>query len=216
MGDAALSLVEPNEVKERALTIIEQANAIIIRDSEEYKSAGELWKAIKGLKEQVNETFKPIIEKAHAAHREALAQKAKIFDPLDAASRTVKTVMERYDRDQESLRLLEEKRLREEARKAEEERLLMEAIAAEAAGEKEEAKAIMEEPVYVPPIIVPKATPKLNGGPVYRTIWKFRIKDMNAIPRQYMIPNEVAIGGVVRSLKNQANIPGIEVYEERV
>jgi hypothetical protein len=73
----------------------------------------------------------------------------------------------------------------------------------------------MEEPVYAPPVIVPKTVPKLNGGPVYRTITKFRIINEALIPRQYMMPDLVKIGGVVRALKNQTNVPGIEVYEER-
>lgn len=203
------------EIGTRALTVIEQANVIIVRNSTDYTQAGILWKLIKDLKEKVNDTFKPIIEKAHAAHKEALAQKAKIFDPLDAASRTVKGAMEKYDREQEAIRQVEERRLREIARKAEEERLLAEAIAAETAGHKEEAAAIMEEPVYVPPVVIPKTVPKLNGGPIYRTIIKFRIVNEALIPRQYMMPDMVKIGGVVRALKNQANIPGIEIYDER-
>lgn len=240
------------EVSTRALTIVEQANAVVIRTSENYTAAGALWKAIKDLKTQVNDTFKPIIEKAHAAHKEALAQKAKIFDPLDAASKTVKGAMEKYDREQEAIRLAEEKRLREIAekeeaerrrielerleavRKAEEDRLMEAAAAAEKAGDakraeelaaaavditedaKQEAAVIAAEPVYVPPVVIPKTVPKVSGGPVYRTIIKFRIINESAIPRQYMMPNEVKIGQVVRALKKETNIPGIEIYEERV
>ena len=203
------------EVSTKALTVIEQANAVTIIDSQGYMAAGELWKAIKGLKDQVVDTFKPIIDKAHAAHKEALAQKAKIFDPLDSASRTVKGAMEKYDREQEAIRQAEERRLQEIARKAEEERKLQEALAAEASGNKEEAAAIINEEVYVPPVIVPKAMPKINGGPVYRTVIKFRIINESLIPRQYMVPDLVKIGGVVRALKKEAKIPGIEVYEER-
>jgi len=214
MGEAA-EVLQPQEVSTRALTIIEQAHAITIRDSEDYTRAGDLWKSIKDLKEQVNETFSPIISKAHAAHKEALAQKAKIFDPLDAAGRIVKKVMERYDTAQEAIRQAEERRLREIARKAEEERLLMEAIAAEAAGEKEEATAIMEAPVYVAPVVVPKEVPKVQGVS-FRTIWRYRITDERKIPREYLKPDDVKIGQVVRALKNQTNLPGIETYEERV
>lgn len=225
MGEAAEVLeFQPNEVKERALTIIEQANAIVITDNSGYNSAGLLWKNIKELKEQVNSTFKPIIEKAHAAHKEALAQKAKIFDPLDAASRTVKSAMEKYDREQEAIRQAEQRRLAEIARKQAEEQALLDAIAAEeeakrngatAEEAKAEAEAIINEPVYVPPVMVPKAVPKMQGGPVYRTVTKFEVVNESLIPRQYLTPDMVKIGGVVRALKQAANIPGIRVYEER-
>ena len=94
--------------------------------------------------------------------------------------------------------------------------LLAEAAAAEAAGDKEEAAAIISAPTYVPAVILEKTVPKMAGGPVYRTITKFRIVDVNLIPRVYMVPDEVKIGGVVRALKRATDIPGIEVYEERV
>lgn len=205
-----------DNVKMSALTIVEQANALTIKDGKDYVGAGSLWKTIKELKEKVNETFKPIIEKAHAAHKEALAQKAKIFDPLEMAGKTVKGLMERYDREQEAIRQAEERRLREIARKAEEERILQEAIEAEKNGYDEEVETILEEPVYVPPVIVEKEVPKVSGGPVYRTVWKFRIKDVRLIPKEYLVPDEVKIGGVVRAMKESTNIPGVEVYSERV
>lgn len=204
------------EVSTKALTVIEQANAVTITDSQGYMAAGELWKAIKALKDQVVDTFKPIIDKAHAAHKEALAQKAKIFDPLDTASRTVKSLMEKYDREQEAIRQAEERRLQEIARKAEEDRKLQEALAMEATGNKEEAQVIINEEVYVPPVIVPKAVPKMSGGPVYRTIWDFEIINEALIPRQYLIPDLVKIGGVARALKKEAKIPGVNVWEKRV
>ena len=203
------------EVSARALTIIEQANVLTVKDGEDYVEAGVLWKAIKELKDKVNETFKPIIEKAHAAHKEALAQKAKIFDPLEMAGRTVKGVMESWDREQEAIRQAEERRLREIARKEEEERRLQEAIEAEANGEKDKAEDILKEEIYIPPVILAKATPKASGGPVYRTIWKFRIINADLIPKMYMQPDEIKIGGVVRAMKGQTQIPGIEVYSER-
>jgi hypothetical protein len=214
MAEAALQL-QPEEVSTKALSIIEQGNAVVIKNSEDYTAAGNLWTTIKGIMKQVDESFDPIIQKAHQAHKEAVAQKAKIYDPLKSVYVYVKKVMSDYDAEQERLRKAEEARLREIARKEEEERLLQEAIAAEASGNKEEAAAIIEEPVYVPPVVVKKEVPKVQGMS-FRTIWKFRITDEKKIPREYLKPDEVKIGGVVRSMKKQTNIPGIEAYEERV
>jgi hypothetical protein len=140
----------------------------------------------------------------------------------------------------EALRRAEEEKRRNEElarleaeRKAEEERLLEAAMAAELAGDnttaealtlaavqttaeaKQEAAAIQAEPVYVAPVVLPKATPKLQGGPIYKTIWKYRITDPLMIPRQYLIPDEKTIGAVVRSSQGRVNIPGVQPYEER-
>jgi hypothetical protein len=215
MGETALKLVETNEVETKALSIVDQAKAVKVIDSESYTAAGGLWKAIKDMMKEVSDTFDPIITAAHASHKKALEQKAKFYTPLEKAYKDVKKLMSDYDTAQEAIRQAEEARLREIARKAEEERLLMEAIAAEAVGEKEEAAAIINEPVYVPPVVVQKEVPKVQGMS-FRTIWKFRIVDGTKIPRNYMIPDEVKIGQVVRALKKESNIPGIEVYEERV
>ena len=203
------------EVSTRALTIIEQANVLTVKDGKDYVEAGVLWKAIKELKDKVNETFKPIIEKAHAAHKEALAQKAKIFDPLEMAGRLVKGIMEKYNREQEAIRQAKERRLREIARKEEEERRLREAIEAEANGEKDISEAILEEPIYVPPIIIEKEVPKVSGI-VFREIWDFEIVDEKLIPFEYLQPNMIKIGSVVRSLKSATNIPGIRAFSRRV
>ena len=203
------------EVSTRALTIIEQANVLTVKDGKDYVEAGVLWKAIKELKDKVNETFKPIIEKAHAAHKEALAQKAKIFDPLEMAGRLVKGIMEKYNREQKAIRQAKERRLREIARKEEEERRLREAIEAEANGEKDISEAILEEPIYVPPIIIEKEVPKVSGI-VFREIWDFEIVDEKLIPFEYLQPNMIKIGSVVRSLKSATNIPGIRAFSRRV
>ena len=224
MAEPALQLVETTEVENKALSIMDQAKAVKIVDAGSYTVAGLLWKSIKDMMKEVADTFDPIIEKAHASHKEALAQKAKFYAPLEAAYRSIKGLMSTYDAEQERIRLAEQRRLDEIARKAEEERLLQEAIAAEEEARRngatkeeaaQEAEAVIAAPVYVAPVIIPKATPKLAGGPVYRTIWKFRITDAAKIPRQYLVPDEVKIGQIVRALKRESNIPGIEPYEER-
>jgi hypothetical protein len=224
MGEAAIQLVETSEVETKSLTIIDQAKAVIVRDHETYTAAGTLWKSIGDMIKEVKDTFDPICDAAFAAHRAATSKRAKYLDPLTKAYKDVKKLMSDYDLEQERIRQAEQRRLEEISRKEEEERRLMEAIAAEealkAAGmtkqeAAQEATAIMEEPVSVAPVVVQKSTPKLQGGPVYRTVWKFRIKDVSKIPREYMVPDEVKIGQIVRALKKQTNIPGIEPYEER-
>lgn len=239
------------EVEQKSLTIVDRAKMVKIIDAETYTAAGSLWKAIKDMMKEVADTFDPLIEANHRAHKAALEKKAKFYGPLEAAYRSVKGLMSAYDQEQERIRQAEQRRLEEIARKeeaerrrvelerleaerkAEEARLMEAAAAAEAAGDKQqaedmaaaaiaatemakqEAAAIQAEKPYTPPVILPKATPKLDGGPVYRTVKKFRIVNESLIPRQYMIPDMVKIGGVVRALGLSANITGVEIYEER-
>jgi hypothetical protein len=210
------SVVETGEVESKALSIVEQAKGIAIIDADSYVAAGTIWKGIRDMMNEISETFDPIIQQQHKAHKMAIEKKNKFFIPLENAAKAVKKLMANYDQEQEKKRLLEQRRLEEEARKKEEDMRLEEAILAEAMGDTEGAKEILDEPVFVPPVVVAKETPKIQGGPVSRTIYKFRITDASLIPRQFLIPDMVAIGGVVRSLKEKASIPGIEVYEDKV
>jgi vacuolar-type H+-ATPase subunit I/STV1 len=208
--------IEEREVETKALSIVDKAKLIKVTDAPSYLFAGDLWKVIDATIKEVKATFDPIVEAAHKAHKEATTKRASFLDPLENAKKGVKSLMSAYDAEQDRIRLAEQKRLEEEQRKREEEERLALAVELEQSGEKEQAEAVLETPVPVVPVILQKATPKLEGGPVYRTVWKFRIVDLNLIPRQYLIPDEVKIGGVVRALKGDCNIPGVEVYQERV
>lgn len=216
---------EAEEVTTRALTIPEQANAVKIVDADSYVKASGLWQDIRALRAKVKESFDPIIQKAHAAHRAALDSKAKVDAPLEVAEKTVKKAMNAWDEEQERIRQEEQRRLQEEARKREEEARLAAAIEAEQAGAKEEAEQILEEPVYVAPVVVQKQTPKVQGGPVFRTVWKHQVTDLIALvkavaaghaPLTAIQANDVFLGQQARSLKDALRIPGVKAYSERV
>ncbi len=224
MAELALKLIETEEVESKALSIVEQANMVKVTDAESYRVAGFLWKTIGEVMKEVSETFDPIISATHKAHTQACDQKKKYYVPLEKAYKEVKRLMGVFESEQERIRQEEQRRLEEEARISAEEHLLKDAIYAEeealqngASPEEaaQEAEAVISQPVRVAPVVLPKATPKVQGV-VFRTIWKFRIKDANAIPRQYLIPDEKAIGAVVRSSQGRIRIAGIEPYEERV
>lgn len=203
-----------DDLETRALSLPEQARTISIVTAHDYERAGEFLLTVKDLRKEIQETFGPLKEKAWAAHKAIVAEEKRHEDPLIKAEGIVKPLMVAWDREQARIREEEERRLREEARKREEERQLQAAIEAELEGNKAEAEAIIAEPVYVPPVVLPKATPKVVGIAT-KTNWKFRITDISKIPREYLCPDEVKIGQMVRALKEQFNVPGIEAYPEQ-
>jgi len=212
MGEAA-EVITIQEIQERALTVPEKARNVKIMDDKTYEAAGEILLQIKDLRKQIDAAFDPIIKKAHEAHKEAVSQKKRADAPLVEAENILKPQIGAYLAEKERQRREEEERLREEARKQEEEERLRAAIAAEQAGQKEVAEEIMETPFVVAPVVVPKTTPKVAGIST-RQNWKFRIVSEKLIPREYLAPDMVKIGGVVRALKDKANIPGVEVFPE--
>jgi hypothetical protein len=131
----------------------------------------------------------------------------------------------------------------EEERKAEETRLLEAAAAAEKAGDKAQAEelataavqiteeanqevaAIAAEPVYVAPVVLPKATPKLAGGPVYRETWSAEITDIKALCRavgagtastEFVQGNMPALNKMAIAMKSTMNVPGVRAISKRV
>lgn len=202
-----------NEVTTLALSVPEQAKQISIKTMDDYVRAGEIMLTIKAIRKKITETFKPIKQKMDAAKQEVLDQERAADAPLKEAEALLSPQIIAWNREQERIRQEEERRLQEEARKQEEERRLQEAILAEQHGQKEEAEAIMETPVQVAPVVVPKSVPKVSGMSI-RDNWKFKITNEKLIPREYLKVDEVKIGQVVRALKSATNIPGIEVYNE--
>jgi hypothetical protein len=116
-----------NEIQGQALSWPMRAQVFTVFNAEAYALGWEYLKGIKALRVRAEQTFRPIIEKAHAAHKEACAQLKKIDQPLEQAERAIKGKLVAYEEEQERLRLAEQARLQaeEDARRAEQERLLL-------------------------------------------------------------------------------------------
>lgn len=106
----------------------------------------------------------------------------------------------------------------ESANAEERARLLREAEAADrkaaAANAKADAKAEDAAAVIAPVVQVAAAAPRQQGEAT-RSIWKCRVVDVAAIPREYMVPNEKALDGIAKATKGAIKIAGVEFYEEK-
>ena len=104
-----------------------------------------------------------------------------------------------------------------EVKKREAERLKKEAAEQEARAKRQAEEEARIAAANVQDVKVLPSTPKVAGirG---RVNWRFRIVNADLIPRQYLIPDEVSIGQMVRNAKDKAkaekSCPGIEVYSE--
>jgi len=204
---------EIKNVEVKALALPEQARQVRVIDNPSMEKANRLLMDIRAMRKEIQDTFKPLAEKAHQAHK-AILEKQKFTEaPLVEAEGILKTQIKSYIDEVERLRREEERHLQEIARKQEEERRLAEALQAEAEGNNEEAEAILEEPAFIPMPTIKADIPKVDNR-LFRKLWKFKVIDESKIPRQYLMPDMVKIGGVVRAMKGATNIPGIQVYEE--
>ncbi len=194
--------METKEIATRSEDILTETKQIEIRDDVQYQAAAEMLKQIKALQKELDAYFDPAISKAYQAHRAMLAAKKKQSEPLKSAENLLKQKIGEYARELERRRREEQERLRKLA----EERRLREAIET---GD----DTLLDEAVIVPEL--PQRIERLEGISVAET-WKFRIVDETRIPQEYLMPDEKKIGQVVRALKQNTSIPGVEVYAEDV
>lgn len=217
--------LEADEIENKAMSIPEEAKAIIVTDDISFQKASRVLLTIKDLRKEINATFDPIIKKQFEAHREAVAQKKKVDAPLIEAENIIKPRIAAYHDEQERQRREEEFRLQEEARKKAEEEQLSDAVAAEQAGMSDVAESIMDEAPYTPTVVVPqKSTAKVDGVS-FRESYKAQVFDIKAlcravvegkVPANVVMPDMTVLNGLARSLKGQLSYPGVKVVCEKV
>lgn len=200
-----------------------KAQAVTVVDTGSYQIAANLLLDIKGLRTEIAATFGPIIQKAHAAHKEAVAQRTKHEEPLKTAEALIKGRMGTWQRAEEERQRLEAARLAAEARRRDEETRLREAEALEEAGEAEAAERVLDEPPPPPPPPPPSRVPKVSGISG-RDVWNFEVVDFPAlvkavaagtVPLAAIEPDTKVLGQQARSLKGEMKWPGVRVWSDR-
>ena len=213
------------EIESKALAIPEQAKLITVTDNESMERANTFKLDIKAMMKEVDDFFKPMADKAFAAHRAITGKWNETKAPLKAADDHVTNQVKLYLAEVRRAQEAEEARLREKARKEEEERRLAEAEALEKEGRPEEAEEILSEPItYVAPVVHIE-TPKVDNR-MYRTQLKVRVKDRIAFLAKcppdvlLMCLNEAAWSTIESGLSRKAKAlgrafsqAGCEVYE---
>lgn len=218
----AIAIVEPrgkeiDVLRTEGSTSIEEARqlAAAIKDPKTLEAAAKYMLTAKAKGKAVKERLAGPKAKAKAAYQEWIDLEKELLAPYTAIEDDIiKPAMSRYDDEQERLRREEQRRRDEAERKRLEDEQLERAKEAADQGNAEEAEEILNEPVVAPPVVIPKAA--APAGISYRLVWRFKITDPEKIPRQYLMVDETKIGAVVRAMKGETAIEGIQVYSEKV
>ena len=211
----ALAGPDTTAIDGECATFVERANFFVVNSSVDYERVAGFVKTIKVMRKRIDDTFDPTIKATNTAHKQALAAKKAFSVPLDEAEYIVKVKLVDYRNEQERIRRAEEDRLRAIARKEEEDRRVAHAARLESEGAVEQAKAVLETPGPVTPIVVARTTPKVKGIST-RKAWKWRVVDEAQIPRAYMLIDEKKLNDHARSMGSAASVPGIGFYSQDV
>jgi len=206
------------EVKETE--VVQTALSIVITNNDEETFAVEYCKIIKNLQKEVNDTFDPIVEKAHQTHKEATTQRNRHLNPLLEAEKAVKQRIKDY-------RLMLEQKRQEEERiakermdriiKAEQEKLMQQAEEAKDKGDNETADKLAVQAVSTEAGgVFVESKAKAQEGLSSSIVWKGRVVDLSQVPQEFLIitPNQKAIDAYIKIYGKNNPIKGVEYYQD--
>lgn len=223
MSTAAVITPAPQqqELGQQVVTWTQFANGLEITDESTADRASRCLVTVKELQSQADESFDPIIKKAYEAHREAIAQKKRIVEPLEQATATLKTKLGSWLEEERRRIEDEQRRLQAEADHRAAEQREAEIEEAEVSGATtEEIEVLAQAPLAVAPVL--RTVPKLNGVSA-RQLWLAQVTDLQALVKfiaqnpQYLNlvqPNTTAINALARTLRSAAQIPGVKVWQD--
>lgn len=215
-----------SEIKQEALTVIEQAKIVRIVDQASYDEAADLLlNQIKPFRKRWLAYWSDVKGPAWQAYQ-AIQKKFTDGDkPLEAAENTVKAEINRFDQEQERIRAERQREAEETLRKQQEEENLRAATMAEESGAtEEEVNAIVSAPIVTvaPPV---EPTYAKASGISSRENWKARVTDLKKlcaaigkgqVPITYVLPNESVLNARAKADKQTLNVPGVVAFNDPV
>lgn len=203
-----------SDTNQEGIDAISRAKSIAINSREEYAAADQFCASLKELEKKVDEAYDEHISSAFKAHRSLVAKKNSFEQPILEARKIIKAKLVSWQDYEEEQRKKEEIKQQAEASKRANDEAIAYAQQAHSIGDAEEAERIINAPVEVPVIVVPKSAPKTTT--TLQTRWDFRITDPASVPREYLMVDTVKVGQIVRALKNETRIPGVEAYSRKI
>jgi len=237
-----IATADAPQLEQQGGTLAKTIDALQVTTPETFGEAGALLRDVAAYIKRVGEITEPVVTAAHKAHQAAVLQRTNLLRPAENAKRILGTRMAAYEqevarqhreaeaareRERVALEAAERERVAAEQRRLQAEaddRQIAAAAAAEAAGDAQLAERIVSErplvtlppprPVFVPPVAAPLAP--AVAGVSFRDDWDFEVTNLAAIPREYMMPDEVKIRRVVKAMRGACSIPGIKAIPKRV
>lgn len=191
---AELALVERRE------DLVGKANALEVTNADTYATASEYAKTLAGWIKEAEAHFDPDIEAANRLHKSLCAKRTDFIGPLKAAFEAMKERAGAWWRKAEAERQAEQRRLEAAAREEadrERQRLLEDAKKAAAAGDVQEAAAIVAESkaIEAAPVTTKRVAPPVRGV-AHKENWTYEIKDFPAfvcaVARPHVLADLVA------------------------
>jgi hypothetical protein len=223
MNEMTKSSAKEQESEQAAALLKIQADTVVVTNKEEYDAALAVDKKAREAKRAFHEWFDPIDDASKKQRATTIAQGKKIDEPLDYVVKTIsRKTSEWYSAEQARIRA-EQKAAEDAARKAAEDAALAAAEELEKSGMTAAADAILETPVVIQKVEVPKF--EKQEGVLYRTQYSAEVVSLmdlvkaiadGKVPVSYLMANTTALNSWARSTQGTDSIPGVKVVTETI
>ncbi len=201
-----------SEFLARVTAYLDKADSIEINSNESWSVADKMICEGQRIKAGVEEKVDPLVKELHKRHKDAVAFRAELLNPIESGSQLLVKKMQTFktlhDKEQEARR----ERIEAELLAKQKENCLQQAKEMEGAGMPQEAiDAVInlgEEAVYVP-------TNELRSKTNFKIGWDIEITDEEAIPDIYTnrVIDMALIKSIVKKKKGNVKIPGVRIYQ---
>ena len=204
MEGTALLRIDPRQdaivigFYDEAKKLLDYANARVITSLDDAKLATDDLSMIAKLKKAMESKRKDYLQPFQDHVKEVNEIYKTLMQPIETADMVTRSKVLSFQREQAELK----------AKQEEINRLRMEAATKEAELNNGEIK---ESVNIIDVVTVPTHVYADNGTLGTSKVWKFEVEDLTKIPLEYLIPDMVKIGKVVRA---GVKIPGVKSWQE--
>ena len=200
---------------ESNLATIEQL-VFVVQNESDRKDVLEKVRIAKTIKRSAIAFFKESKELADRTHKAICANEKAVTNRCDIIEGNGKRAIIKHDDFREEEREKERIRLQAEAdEKARRERDRLKKQAAKLKTPERKEALLEEAESVIAPVVQLEEQEKTEGVSAHKN-WKYRVINIDEVPREYMIENDKALSGLAKSTKGSIKIPGIEFYQESI
>lgn len=213
------------EITSEARALVSQAEhdlttleSFTITSPVEFQQSADLLKLVKSRYNEIESKRKELVKPIDEAKKGL----QDFFNPsltrLKNAEMHIKSAIASWQ-NQERLRIAEQERKLRELALKEQQRIDGDALDAATEAHQKGDSAFAEEILNnVPQVGIPAIVSPDNKaqGISMRDNWKYRVIDVNLIPRDYMMPDDKLLTSIAKAKHDGIRIPGVEFYNEPI
>ena len=161
--------------------VLDASKITQVTTPEELGLANNAGRVLQASTKEVELFYKPLKQQVDAFKAPLLQHEKEFAGPVEAEKRRLGALITTYNQEQERKRQEAERVAREAAEQAARDEALARAVELEAAGEKEAAEQLLNEPIQAAPVVIQQEAPTRMAGQVGKTTYKCVVTDVKAL-----------------------------------